>query len=191
MLAIWTSDLVTKACSCGNPFRDFDNCCLRCKGEIPEARAGKLEFHRELKDIASCQCEPSILATTGTRSTTIESVFLCNACNMIASELQEPIPQVELEPESPVSEQPQARNIPISNRTASQNLEVVEALLSHLAGTKKYKRAISGGEFAAFSIIGTNDWEDYASLSIDALQLLTLAQINESLEAIRKKLEEK
>jgi hypothetical protein len=110
---------------------------------------------------------------------------------MIASELQEPIPQVELEPDSPVSEQPQARNIPISNRTASQNLEVVEALLSHLAGTKKYKRAISGGEFAAFSIIGTNDWEDYASLSIDALQLLTLAQINENLEAIRKKLEEK
>jgi hypothetical protein len=168
MLAIWTSDLVTKACSCGIPFRDFDNRCLRCNGEIPEIRAGQLEFYRELKDIAPCQCEPSILATTGTRSTTIEAVFL-----------------------SPVSEQPQARNVPISNRTASQNLEVVEALLSHLAGTKKYKRAISGGEFAAFSIIGTNDWEDYASLSIDALQLLTLAQINENLEAIRKKLEEK
>jgi hypothetical protein len=191
MLAIWTSDLVTKACSCGIPFRDFDNRCLRCNGEIPEARAGKLEFYRELKDIEPCKCESSILATTGTRSTTIESIFLCNACNMIAFELQEPIPQFEPEPESPVSEQPQARNIPISNRTASQNLEVVEALLSHLAGTKKYKRAISGGEFAAFSIIGTNDWEDYASLSIDALQLLTLAQINENLEGIRKKLEEK
>ena len=191
MLAIWISDLVTKTCSCGIPFRDIDNRCLRCTGEISEARAGKLDFYRDLKDIEPCKCEPSILATTGTRSTTIESIFLCNACNMIASELQEPIPQVELEPESPVSEQPQARNIPISNRTASQNLEVVEALLSHLAGTKKYKRAISGGEFAAFSIIGTNDWEDYASLSIDALQLLTLAQINENLEAIREKLEEK
>lgn len=84
-----------------------------------------------------------------------------------------------------------SRDIPIANRTASQNLEVVESLLSHLAGTKKYKRAISGGEFAAFSIIGTNDWEDYASLSIDALQLLTLAQINENLEAIRATLEGK
>ncbi len=182
---------MNKACSCGIPFRDFDNRCLRCNGEIPETRAHKLDFYRELKDIPPCQCESSILAITGTRSTTIEAVFLCNSCNMIASELQIPISVVEPEQESALSEQPQARNIPISNRTASQNLEVVEALLSHLAGTKKYKRAISGGEFAAFSIIGTNDWEDYASLSIDALQLLTLAQINENLEAIRKRLEEK
>jgi hypothetical protein len=110
---------------------------------------------------------------------------------LIAAELQEVTSVIETEPEAPVVEQPQVRNIPISNRTASQNLEVVESLLSHLAATKKYKRAISGGEFAAFSIIGTNDWEDYASLSIDALQLLTLAQINENLEAIRKKIEEK
>jgi hypothetical protein len=85
--------------------------------------------------------------------------------------------------------QTQVKNIPISNRSAMQNLEVVESLISNLAGAKKYKRAISDGEFATFSIIGTRDWEDYASLSIDALQLLTLAQINENLEAIRKQLE--
>ena len=87
------------------------------------------------------------------------------------------------------SAQTQVKNIPISNRSAMQNLEVVESLISNLAGAKKYKRAISDGEFATFSIIGTRDWEDYASLSIDALQLLTLAQINENLEAIRKQLE--
>ena len=87
------------------------------------------------------------------------------------------------------SAQTQVKNIPISHRSAMQNLEVVESLISNLAGTKKYKRAISDGEFATFSIIGTRDWEDYASLSIDALQLLTLAQINENLEAIRKQLE--
>lgn len=81
------------------------------------------------------------------------------------------------------------KNVPISNRSAMQNLEVVETLISNLAGAKKYKRAISDGEFAAISIIGTTDWQDYASLSIDALQLLTLAQINENLEAIRKQLE--
>jgi hypothetical protein len=72
-----------------------------------------------------------------------------------------------------------------------QNLKVVESLIFNLSSVKKYRRAISDGEFAAFSIIGTADWEDYASLSIDALQLLTLAQINENLEAIRKQLEGK
>jgi len=182
---------VTKACSCGIPFRDLDNRCLRCSGEIPEARAKKLDFHRDLKEIAPCMCDKTVRASLGSRRTSLENVFLCNSCNLIAAELQEVTPVIETEPEAPVVEQTQARNIPISNRTASQNLEVVESLLSHLAATKKYKRAISGGEFAAFSIIGTNDWEDYASLSIDALQLLTLAQINENLEAIRNKIEEK
>ena len=67
---------------------------------------------------------------------------------------------------------------------------MVESLLTSLAGAKKYRRAIFDSEFATFSIIGTEDWEDYASLSIDALQLLTLAQINENLEAIRKQLDE-
>lgn len=85
--------------------------------------------------------------------------------------------------------QSQTKSVPISHRSATQNLEVVESLLSNLAGTNKYKRAISDGEFASFSIIGTTDWQDYASLSIDALQLLTLAQINQNLEAIRKQLE--
>jgi len=188
MLAIWTSDFMTKVCSCGNPFRDLDNRCLRCNGNISESRAGKLDFYREPKDIASCQCPPSILLATGTRLTTIEGVFLCNSCNMITSELHELISVVEPQIESQIAEQPQAQNVPISNRTASQNLQVVESLLSQLAQTKKYKRAISGGEFAAFSILGTNDWEDYASLAIDALQLLTLAQINENLEAITQKL---
>lgn len=97
----------------------------------------------------------------------------------------------EVEESNSNSAQTQIRDVPISNRSATQNLEVVESLLSNLAGTKKYKRAISDGEFASFSIIGTADWEDYASLSIDALQLLTLAQINENLEAIRKQLEGK
>jgi hypothetical protein len=87
------------------------------------------------------------------------------------------------------SSRSQINNVPISNRSAMQNLELVESLVSNLAGTKKYKRAISDGEFSFFSIIGTRDWQDYASLSIDALQLLTLAQINENLEAIRKQLE--
>lgn len=84
----------------------------------------------------------------------------------------------------------QIKSVPISNRSATQNLKVVESLLTSLAGAKKYRRAIFDGEFATFSIIGTEDWEDYASLSIDALQLLTLAQINENLEAIRKQLDE-
>jgi hypothetical protein len=37
--------------------------------------------------------------------------------------------------------------------------------------------------------LGTSDWEDYASLSLQSLQLLTLANIDDNLEKIRILLE--
>jgi hypothetical protein len=72
----------------------------------------------------------------------------------------------------------------ISGRTSSEHLEVIEKLVSELASTKKYAKAIKQGSFATFSLIGTNDWEDYASLSISALNAISLANISRNLEEV-------
>lgn len=48
----------------------------------------------------------------------------------------------------------------------------------------KYQGAILGDRWASFSIIGTSDWEDYASLSIAAMQLETSTDLDERLERI-------
>lgn len=109
---------------------------------------------------------------------------------MRSPKLQTSLSQEAANETTPEQETTSKFEIPISGRSAQQNLEVVETLLGNLAAGKKYKKALSSGEFALFTLIGTTDWEDYASLSIEALQLLTLAQINTNLEAIRKAMEE-
>lgn len=178
-------------CSCGIPWRDIDDKCFRCKKDIPKERAVKLEYHRGKEDIAPCKCSDVAKSSWGSRTTNFDGYFLCNFCDLKTSELAESKAPVENEIVAQESETPQKLDIPVSDRTASENLEVVESLLNNLIGTKKYKRAISGGEFSLFSLIGTNDWEDYASLSIDALQLLTLAHINANLAEIKNLLQEK
>lgn len=179
-----------EVCSCGVPWKDIDDRCARCRKLISASRLLDLPLHREPSEIESCKCSETVISSWGSRSTNVEGTYLCNFCDMRAESLKTPVNEETDTPTPPAFEPPQVVNVPISNRTAKQNLEIVESLLNNLTATKKYKRAISGGEFALFSFIGTNDWEDYASLSIDALQLLTLAQINENLEAIRKKFEE-
>ena len=77
----------------------------------------------------------------------------------------------------------------ITGRSAKHNREIAESLVSELAAGKKYAKAIKKGNFASFSIIGTNDWEDYASLSIAALNLLAITRIDENLEKLVKILE--
>lgn len=72
----------------------------------------------------------------------------------------------------------------IAGRSSSEHLEVIEKLVSELASTKKYAKAIRQGSFATFSLIGTNDWEDYASLSISALNAISLANIARNLEEV-------
>ncbi len=80
-------------------------------------------------------------------------------------------------------------NISINNRSAAENRKVIETLINELSNAKKYRKAIKGGQFALFTIMGTRDWEDYASLSLQSLQLLTLANIDDNLEKIRVLLE--
>ena len=76
-------------------------------------------------------------------------------------------------------------DVRIEDRDAAGNRKIAEMLVNQLALTKKYNRAIRGGDFASFSIIGTDDWEDYASLSLQALTLLTLTNIDKNLEEIK------
>jgi hypothetical protein len=83
------------------------------------------------------------------------------------------------------SEPAQKFDVRIENRDAAENRKIAEMLINQLANTKKYNRAIRSGDFAAFSIIGTDDWEDYASLSLQALTLLTLTNIDKNLEEIK------
>lgn len=80
-------------------------------------------------------------------------------------------------------------NISINNRSAAENRKVIETLINELSNAKKYRKAIKGGQFALFTVMGTRDWEDYASLSLQSLQLLTLANIDDNLEKIRVLLE--
>lgn len=176
-------------CSCGNPWRDFDDRCFRCKRSIQTKRAELLPFHREIEELATCTCSEVVSKNWGSRITNIDGVFLCNFCDSRTESLNEAISEEQTTPDEAIPETPPKFEVPITGRSAQQNLEVVETLLANLATGKKYKKAISSGEFALFTLIGTTDWEDYASLSIDALQLLTLAQINSNLEEIRKILE--
>lgn len=177
-------------CSCGVPWKDIDDRCARCKRAIQVERLTNLPLHRQVEEITPCKCSETVTNNWGSRSTTFIDVYLCNFCDMRSPKLQTSLSQEAANETTPEQETTSKFEIPISGRSAQQNLEVVETLLGNLAAGKKYKKALSSGEFALFTLIGTTDWEDYASLSIEALQLLTLAQINTNLEAIRKAMEE-
>ncbi len=68
-------------CACGNPFRDYDNRCLRCKKQINESRAQKLSFHRKISEIPLCKCSETTIESWGKRKTLIEDLVLCNFCD--------------------------------------------------------------------------------------------------------------
>ena len=54
---------------------------------------------------------------------------------------------------------------------------------------KKYDLALTGDRWAYGSILGTESWEDYASLSTRAMQLETTTNIDERLERIELHME--
>jgi hypothetical protein len=107
----------------------------------------------------------------------------CGQCKRpIAAKRLTQISEAEAEAEAKL-------DIGINNRSAAENRKVIETLINELSSAKKYRKAIKGGQFALFTIMGTSDWEDYASLSLQSLQLLTLANIDDNLEKIRILLE--
>jgi hypothetical protein len=57
-------------------------------------------------------------------------------------------------------------------------------MIDALKESRKYRLALSGERLASFSIIGTDDWEDYASLAFDAMALETTLDIDTRLERL-------
>jgi hypothetical protein len=125
------------------------------------------------KDVKFCECAKP-LPVLGN---------FCDQCKrQISAKRSTQISEAEAEAEAKL-------NIGINNRSAAENRIVIETLINELSSAKKYRKAIKGGQFALFTIMGTSDWEDYASLSLQSLQLLTLANIDDNLEKIRLLLE--
>ena len=134
------------------------------------------------KETRICFCgilkqQPSIHPETG--------VEICLKCNLPTTAALDP------DGEAKRNELEEARlaKLNIKGRSASDHREIVESLISELAKSRKYGKAIKEGDFTTFSFVGTNDWEDYASLSISALNALAIARIDENLDKIRTLLE--
>lgn len=68
----------------------------------------------------------------------------------------------------------------------SRNRLTVDALAA-VAG--KYSQALDGEGFSTFSLVGTDSWEGYASLSIRAMMLETLTDLAELMEQMNLRLE--
>ena len=79
-------------CTCGTPFRDYDNRCFRCKKQIDAKRAEKLPFHRLISEIKPCKCPEDVKKEQGVRSTSIAELELCNSCDLRVGgpEIEEP-----------------------------------------------------------------------------------------------------
>jgi hypothetical protein len=52
----------------------------------------------------------------------------------------------------------------------------------------KYAKPFDDGRFATFSLVGTNDWEDYASLVLQMIEVDTMLNIEEKLDLLLEKL---
>lgn len=50
----------------------------------------------------------------------------------------------------------------------------------------KWRMALEGERFALFSVVGTKDWEDYASAAIQAMLLETSTDAEERLDALEQ-----
>lgn len=79
-------------CTCGAPFRDYDNMCLRCRKQIDPKRAEKLSFHRSINEIKPCRCSEDSRKEFGIRSTLFEELALCSKCDLRVGgpEIEEP-----------------------------------------------------------------------------------------------------
>lgn len=63
------------------------------------------------------------------------------------------------------------RQLATGNHGPRSNRERTYRMIDFLAGISgKYRRVMSGQDMALISIIGTEDWEDYANLSFTAMQ---------------------
>ena len=121
-----------------------------------------------------CSCSQEIRSTYGYRD--FDGLRKCNNCqgkfeDFTAEEIDKPAEQTAFDPAS----------LDITSQE-----EIIIRLIGQLAQSGKYHSALSKGKFAAFSIMGTNDWEDYASTALRTVMLKEVLRIDKNLEDIKK-----
>ena len=121
-----------------------------------------------------CECSEETRNTYGHRD--YEGSRKCNNCqgqyaDFKPEEIDQPVDEATYDPAS----------LDISSQE-----EIIIRLIGQLAQSGKYHSALSKGKFAAFSIMGTNDWEDYASTALRTVMLKEVLRIDKNLEDIKK-----
>lgn len=77
----------------------------------------------------------------------------------------------------------------LTDNTLEEQESLINALIDQMALGGKYKKALTEGKFASFSLTGTNDWEDYASSVFRIIMLKELMRISKSVEKLTKEIE--
>lgn len=62
-------------------------------------------------------------------------------------------------------------------------------MIDALAEQKKYRMPLQGERFAVFSLWGTEDWEDMASLAFRAMILESIVDLDQRVEGMASSLE--
>lgn len=123
-----------------------------------------------------CTCSETNRQTYGHRD--VGEIRRCNNCQGIidvdGSQVQE----------KPVKEEKESFSADTLDLRAQE--ELISRLVQHIGGIGKYNKALTKGEFAAFSLMGTNDWEDYASTVLRIMTLKESLRIDQNLEEIKK-----
>jgi hypothetical protein len=77
----------------------------------------------------------------------------------------------------------------LTDNSIEEQESLINDLITEMASGGKYKKALQEGKFAAFSLVGSNDWEDYASSVFRILMLKELMRISKSVDKLSKEIE--
>lgn len=89
------------------------------------------------------------------------------------------------ETEDPVAPQDPLPNDPVHPTDEISDFASRRQILRELVTRgEKYSRPFTRGKFATFSLIGTEDWQDYAALVLQVVQIDTLLNIEQKLDSL-------
>ena len=77
----------------------------------------------------------------------------------------------------------------LTDNSIEEQESLINALIQQMAIGGKYKKALTEGKFASFSLTGTNDWEDYASSVFRVIMLKELMRISKSVDKLTHEIE--
>lgn len=126
-----------------------------------------------MSEIEMCQCSEEERAHFGVRTFTPGQP--CKKCKL---------PTVSIE-----DNEPDVAKYSLTDNTLDDQEALVNDLINQMALGPKYKKALQEGKFAAFSLTGTNDWEDYASSVFRIIMLKELMRISRSVEKMSNEVE--